>query len=202
MARPSPEQLEAFLARQEARLASGILGAHGTRPAAPACQVLGLLGRHGESAPIRQALFEQTLGVFDLHRWLEHLPESSRPETLARARQLALNHHTLPRRRPCCWTSATMRPPTPCWQANRLASMAAATSRLYRWHRPCRRAADRAAKTAVYRALLLWQVLTAKRWELLKIMCGAGSLSIRQAARRVDRDVTAVHGDVGAGIKT
>jgi hypothetical protein len=31
---------------------------------------------------------------------------------------------------------------------------------------------------------LLWKVLTAKRWELLKAMCGAGSMSIREAARR------------------
>lgn len=45
---------------------------------------------------------------------------------------------------------------------------------------------------------LLWQVLTAKRWELLKAMCGAGPMSIREAARRVGRDVKAVHGDVTA----
>lgn len=45
---------------------------------------------------------------------------------------------------------------------------------------------------------LLWQVLTAKRWELLKAMCGAGQISIREAARRVSRDVKAVHGDVMA----
>jgi predicted transcriptional regulator len=45
---------------------------------------------------------------------------------------------------------------------------------------------------------LLWQVLTAKRWELLKALCGAGPVSIREAARRVDRDVKAVHGDVTA----
>jgi predicted transcriptional regulator len=45
---------------------------------------------------------------------------------------------------------------------------------------------------------LLWQVLTAKRWELLKILCGAGPVSIREAARRVGRDVKAVHGDVTA----
>jgi len=43
---------------------------------------------------------------------------------------------------------------------------------------------------------LLWQVLTAKRWELLKTLCGAGPVSIREAARRVGRDVKAVHGDV------
>lgn len=45
---------------------------------------------------------------------------------------------------------------------------------------------------------LLWQVLTAKRWQILKALCGAGSMSIREAARRVGRDVKAVHGDVTA----
>jgi len=38
--------------------------------------------------------------------------------------------------------------------------------------------------------------LTAKRWELLKALCGAGPVSIREAARRVKRDVKSVHGDV------
>lgn len=45
---------------------------------------------------------------------------------------------------------------------------------------------------------LLWKVLTAKRWELLKALCGAGRVSIREAARRVGRDVKAVHGDITA----
>lgn len=45
---------------------------------------------------------------------------------------------------------------------------------------------------------LLWAVLTAKRWELLKALCGTGPVSIREAARRVGRDVKAVHGDVTA----
>ncbi|MBL8490911.1 MAG: DNA-binding protein, partial [Rhodocyclaceae bacterium] len=45
---------------------------------------------------------------------------------------------------------------------------------------------------------LLWKVLTEKRWELLKAMCGAGPMSIREASRRVGRDVKAVHGDVTA----
>jgi predicted transcriptional regulator len=45
---------------------------------------------------------------------------------------------------------------------------------------------------------LLWQVFSAKRWELLKALCGAGPVSIREAARRVGRDVKAVHGDVTA----
>lgn len=45
---------------------------------------------------------------------------------------------------------------------------------------------------------LLWKVLTAKRWELLKTMAGKGPLTIRAAARHVGRDVKAVHGDVHA----
>lgn len=45
---------------------------------------------------------------------------------------------------------------------------------------------------------LLWRVLTAKRWELLKVLCGAGPVSIREAARRAGRDVKAVHGDITA----
>jgi predicted transcriptional regulator len=45
---------------------------------------------------------------------------------------------------------------------------------------------------------LLWKVLTAKRWELLKTLRGAGAVSIREAARRVGRDVKSVHGDVAA----
>ena len=43
---------------------------------------------------------------------------------------------------------------------------------------------------------LLWQTLTRKRWELLKAMTGQGPMTIREAARRVGRDVKAVHGDV------
>lgn len=43
---------------------------------------------------------------------------------------------------------------------------------------------------------LLWRVLTPKRWELLKVLCGAGPVSIRETARRAERDVKAVHGDV------
>jgi len=57
---------------------------------------------------------------------------------------------------------------------------------------------DREAHIAFATPELLWQVLTAKRWELLKAMCGAGPMSIREAARRLDRDVKAVHGDVTA----
>ena len=45
---------------------------------------------------------------------------------------------------------------------------------------------------------LLWKVLTAKRWELLKSLCGAGPVTMREAARRVGRDVKAVHTDATA----
>ena len=45
---------------------------------------------------------------------------------------------------------------------------------------------------------LLWKVLTAKRWELLKALCGAGPVTFRDAARRVGRDVKAVHTDATA----
>jgi predicted transcriptional regulator len=45
---------------------------------------------------------------------------------------------------------------------------------------------------------LLWKVLTAKRWELLKALCGAGPVTVREAARRVGRDVKAVHTDLSA----
>jgi predicted transcriptional regulator len=45
---------------------------------------------------------------------------------------------------------------------------------------------------------LLWETLTKKRWDILQAMTGEGVLSIRAVARRVGRDVKAVHGDVTA----
>ena len=57
---------------------------------------------------------------------------------------------------------------------------------------------ERNARIAFATPELLWQVLTAKRWELLKALCGAGPMSIREAARRVERDVKAVHADITA----
>jgi len=45
---------------------------------------------------------------------------------------------------------------------------------------------------------LLFKVLTQKRWELLSAMTGAGPVTLREAARRVERDIKAVHGDVHA----
>jgi predicted transcriptional regulator len=44
--------------------------------------------------------------------------------------------------------------------------------------------------------------MTMKRWELIRAMTGAGPLTIREAARRVHRDVKAVHGDIHALLKT
>jgi predicted transcriptional regulator len=61
--------------------------------------------------------------------------------------------------------------------------------------------AEKSARISFATPELLWKVLTAKRWELLKAMCGAGPMSIREAARRVERDVKAVHGDVTALLK-
>ena len=57
---------------------------------------------------------------------------------------------------------------------------------------------EKSARISFATPELLWRLLTAKRWELLKALCGAGPLSIREAARRVGRDVKAVHGDVTA----
>src|SRR4030067_728843 len=58
--------------------------------------------------------------------------------------------------------------------------------------------AERDARISFASPELLWAVLTAKRWELLKVLCGAGPVSVREAARRAERDVKAVHGDVTA----
>lgn len=45
---------------------------------------------------------------------------------------------------------------------------------------------------------LLFKVLSGKRWEVLNLMTGAGPMTIRELARRLGRDVKAVHGDVQA----
>jgi len=43
---------------------------------------------------------------------------------------------------------------------------------------------------------LLFKVLTGRRWEALNLMTGSGPMSIRELARRMGRDVKAVHSDV------
>jgi phosphomannomutase len=45
---------------------------------------------------------------------------------------------------------------------------------------------------------LLWRVLAPNRLEILRTMCSAGPLALREIARRVDRDVKGVHTDVHA----
>lgn len=58
--------------------------------------------------------------------------------------------------------------------------------------------AEKSARISFATPELLWKVLTAKRLELLKALCGAGPVSIREVARRAGRDVKAVHGEVTA----
>jgi len=58
--------------------------------------------------------------------------------------------------------------------------------------------AQKSARIGFATPEILWKVLTAKRWELLKALCGAGQVSMREAARLVGRDVKAVHGDITA----
>ena len=45
---------------------------------------------------------------------------------------------------------------------------------------------------------LLWKVINPKRWDIIRTMTGQGPLAIREVARRLDRDVKGVHGDVQA----
>ena len=56
----------------------------------------------------------------------------------------------------------------------------------------------RGAHISFASADLVGKVLTAKRWELLQAMAGGGAMTLREAARRADRDVKAVHGDTHA----
>ncbi len=44
----------------------------------------------------------------------------------------------------------------------------------------------------------LWSALSPKRWEIVQMLCGAGPVSLREVARRVERDVKGVHTDVHA----
>jgi predicted transcriptional regulator len=57
---------------------------------------------------------------------------------------------------------------------------------------------EQGAQISFATVALLWQTLTTKRWEILQAMAGQGEMSIREVARRVERDVKAVHGDVTA----
>ncbi|MBN8494392.1 MAG: DNA-binding protein [Burkholderiales bacterium] len=61
--------------------------------------------------------------------------------------------------------------------------------------------AQKTARISFATPELLWKVLTAKRWEILKAMCGAGPVTVREVARRVSRDVKSVHTDLAALVK-
>ena len=43
-----------------------------------------------------------------------------------------------------------------------------------------------------------WQLLSPKRWAILRTMAGQGPVVIREIARCVERDVRAVHSDIRA----
>jgi predicted transcriptional regulator len=58
--------------------------------------------------------------------------------------------------------------------------------------------AQKSARISFATPELLWKVLTAKRWEILKAMCGAGPVTVREVARRVGRDIKSVHTDLTA----
>ncbi|MBS0193652.1 MAG: DNA-binding protein [Proteobacteria bacterium] len=58
------------------------------------------------------------------------------------------------------------------------------------------RKADRYARISFDSFDLLWKVLTPNRWRMIDRMTGAGPLGVRELARRLDRDVRAVHADV------
>jgi len=47
----------------------------------------------------------------------------------------------------------------------------------------------------------LWKTFTPKRWQVIQEMTGAGAMAIRELARRLGRDVRAVHSDVHALLK-
>src|SRR5208282_4193021 len=57
---------------------------------------------------------------------------------------------------------------------------------------------DAAARISFATPELLWKVLTARRWDLLKAMPGQGPMRLCAAARRVRRDVKGVQGDAHA----
>lgn len=53
--------------------------------------------------------------------------------------------------------------------------------------------ARRSARISFTTPALLWKVSTAKRWEILEGLWGAGPATVREVARRVGRDLESVH---------
>lgn len=49
---------------------------------------------------------------------------------------------------------------------------------------------------------LLFSEISPKRWGVLKAMSGAGEMSLRELARRLERDVKSVHRDAHALLET
>jgi predicted transcriptional regulator len=54
---------------------------------------------------------------------------------------------------------------------------------------------NKVAQIAFETPELLFKVMTTKRWEVVRALTGPGPVSIREATRRVGRDVRAVHRD-------
>jgi predicted transcriptional regulator len=61
--------------------------------------------------------------------------------------------------------------------------------------------ADDSARISFSNPQLLLKVIGGKRLDLIEAMCGAGPLTIREAAKLVGRDVKAVHTDITALVK-
>ena len=61
--------------------------------------------------------------------------------------------------------------------------------------------ADDSARISFANPRLLLKVIGGKRLDLIEAMCGAGPLTIREAAKLVGRDVKAVHTDITALVK-
>jgi len=58
--------------------------------------------------------------------------------------------------------------------------------------------AEKEARISFETPELMWKVLTEKRWAILKAMCGAGAVGLRELSRKIRRDVKAVHTDTRA----
>ena len=56
--------------------------------------------------------------------------------------------------------------------------------------------AEPAARISFATPELMRDTLTAQRWAILRAMVGQGTLTIREIARRVGRDIKPVHADV------
>lgn len=61
--------------------------------------------------------------------------------------------------------------------------------------------ADETARIGFATPELLWDVLNARRWRLLKALCGTGPISVREAARRIGGDARDVAADMRALVR-